>query len=370
MSFEFVHTSVERGLRGESGFTVATVTRGLPAGLEPSLAELSAYDFDANRAVGADRIDWAHRILSIQGKSYTVLSRTAPCGNDWSGRPNRIAHHLIVDANDRAVGGPAWMLAQFKGFHSVAPTVEERAVGPSLPKGAEPVRPADAWRAAGFDPGWAGMIAQTLLEAPQTTCCVVLPDGVDGLPLVLDVLALLPEEKRWFVTFSTRFQRLPAGGRCQLRLLRAGAIGVRAMLAEPGTRAIEVKPGVSAGEGDAAKAAREGRQVRLNAAGASPSGMEPTPRPVVKPQITAWPATQRTVSMPSSTPADVAWEEASIERSRSTEERPYELVEEDPARVQRFRSSPAPKALPDPLVLALFAYSAIVLAIAFGLFFA
>jgi hypothetical protein len=89
MSFEFVHTSVAKGLRGDSGFAVAVATRGLPPALEPALAELSAYDFDGNRAVGADAIDWAHRILSVAGRSYTVLSRTAPCGSDWSGRPNR-----------------------------------------------------------------------------------------------------------------------------------------------------------------------------------------------------------------------------------------------------------------------------------------
>ena len=76
MSFEFVHASVEKGVRGESGFTIAAITRGLPASLEPALAELSAYDFDRTRAIGADRVYWAHRILSVQGKSYTVLSRT------------------------------------------------------------------------------------------------------------------------------------------------------------------------------------------------------------------------------------------------------------------------------------------------------
>jgi hypothetical protein len=273
MSFEFVHTSIEKGVRGGSGFAIAVVTRGIPAYLESMLAELSAYDFDRNRAVGVDPIDWAHRILSVQGKSYTVLSRVAPCGSDWSGRANRVAHHLVVEASERAAAGPAWMLSRFNAFCETVPAVEERAKGPVLPNGGEQPRPATGWEAAGFDKGWAGVVAQALLDAPNGTCCVVLPDELDALPLVSDVLALLPPEKRWLLTFSTRFQRLPAGARCQLRFLRAGATGVRGMLAEPGVRAIEVARGVSAGDSTAAVAAREGRMI------------EPTARPAVSTRV-------------------------------------------------------------------------------------
>jgi hypothetical protein len=258
MSHEFVHTSVERGVRGQGGFTLAAVTRGLPSSLDPVLAELSGYDFDKTRAVGADTIEWAHRILSVQGRSHTVLSRTAPCGNDWSGRPNRVAHHLVVEPHERAEAGPAWMLSMFGAFCEGVPAVGERAAGPLLPQGSCLPRRACAWEAAGFDAGWAGVVAQTLLDAPAATVCVVLPEEIELLPLVVDLFALLPSERRWLVTFSTRFQRLPAGVRCQLRFLRAGATGVRAMLSEPGVRVIEAARGASAGDGAAARAAREG----------------------------------------------------------------------------------------------------------------
>ncbi|MBI1303420.1 MAG: hypothetical protein GC172_06495 [Phycisphaera sp.] len=261
MSHEFVHTSVERGVRGQSGFALAVVTRGLPPSLEPVLAELSGYDFDRTRAVGADRIDWAHRIVSVQGRSHTVLSRTAPCGNDWSGRPNRVAHHLVLEPHERAEAGPAWMLSAFGAFCEGVPSVEERAQGPLLPRGSCGPRPASAWEDAGFDAGWAGVVAQALLDAPSASVCVVLPEETDLLPLVVDLFALLPAEKRWLVTFSTRFQRLPAGTRCQLRFVCAGAAGVRATLAEPGVRVIEVVRGVSAGDAPAARAAREGATV-------------------------------------------------------------------------------------------------------------
>lgn len=361
MSFEFVHTSVEKGLRGDSGFALAVSTRGLPASLEPGLAELSAYDFDRTRAVGADRIDWAHRILSAQGKSYTVLSRTAPCGSDWSGRPNRIAHHVVVEPQERAGAGPAWMLARFAGFCESVPMAEERVAGPALPQGDEPPRPALGWEAAGFDRGWAGVVAQTLLDAPDGICCVVLPDEVDALPLVCDVLALIPADKRWLVTFSTRFQRLPAGGRCQLRFLRAGANGVRAMLAEPGVRAIEVARGTSAGESAAAGAARVG--------GAVESSLRAAASTRVNPMLQA---------------APVLDEPSSFE-VRMTAQRAGEQPAQAPFAVEReTRPAPVPRIdaemraasrQPDAhrqrlIVFLLLAYSAIALAIALALFLA
>jgi hypothetical protein len=282
MSFEFVHASVDRGVRGDGGFTVAALTRGLPPALEPALSELSAYDFDRERAVGADRIDWAHRILSVHGRSYTVISRTGPCGNDVSGRPNRVAHHVVVSAEERAPAGPAWMLSRFDGLHETVPAVGERESAPRLPQGDEAPRPALAWEDRGFDRGWAGIIAQQLLDHPGATCCVVMPEEVDALPLACDVLALIHPEKRWLITFSTRFQRLPACGRCQLRFLRAGAQGVKAMLAEPGARSVAVEKGSDAGDSPAARAAREGRFVECS--------IPASPRLRVNPVLQARPA--------------------------------------------------------------------------------
>ena len=261
MSFEVVHTSVARGLRGESGFATAILTRGLPAGLESGLQDVSGYDHDHVRAVGVDTVEWAHRIVTVRGRPYTVLSRIGPNGVDASRRPNRIAHHLVLEPHERAPGGPAWILGQFGAFETGTPEVAERAAPPQLPAGDLAVRPANAWNAAGFDPGWAGVIAQTLLDAPQSTVYVVMPDSLDVLPLVIDVLALLPAERRWHVTFSTRPLVMLPHVRCQLRFVRAEAPGLARMLAEPGVRVVRVEHDADAGDSDAAIAARRGALV-------------------------------------------------------------------------------------------------------------
>jgi hypothetical protein len=137
-----------------------------------------------------------------------------------------------------------------------------------LPTGDLPVRAAHAWSAAGFDAGWAGVVAQSLVDHPQAVVYVVLPEALDALPLVIDVLALMPNDRRWHVTFSTRPLVVLPHVRCQLRFVRAEAPGLARMLAEPGARVVRVERDEDAGESDAANAARRGQTV------------EPTSRPV------------------------------------------------------------------------------------------
>lgn len=261
MSLELVHASVERGLRGGSGFATAVATRGMPAQVEQALAEQSAYDFNSARAVGADRVEWAHRVLTVQGKSHTVLTRIAPCGSDWSGRPNRVAHHLVLEPAERAASGPAAMLAAFTGFGDTVPSVEERGTGPALASGSARAARAVAWEAAGYDPGFAGVLAQIALESPQGVCYVVFDREVSALPLLAEALALLPAERRWHTTFSTRFARVSSGARCQIRCVRAGSEGLARLLAEPGVRILEVSKGASAGDSPSAQAGRDGTPI-------------------------------------------------------------------------------------------------------------
>lgn len=262
MTFELVNTSVPKGLRDRVGFTNVVVTEGLPPGLEPLLEELSAYDIETRRPGAGEEIDWCHRIVTVQGRSFTVLSRIAACGADWTGRPNRIAHHLVLDVHDRARAGPAWVLARFPGFAAEAPPVERRIAGPDIPQGQLEPRIAAAWERAGFDPGWAGVLGTALLDGGGAATYLVLPSLVDALDLLEDVFALLPEERRWTVTFSTRFARVPTSTRCQLRCVRQGAPGLAVLLAEPGCRVVTPKPGVSAGESPGAVSARAGHELK------------------------------------------------------------------------------------------------------------
>jgi hypothetical protein len=269
MSFELVNTSVPKGLRDRIGWANVVETEGMPPGLDMVLEEMSGFDIDP-RVTAADEIDWCHRIASLQGRAYTVLSRIAACGADWSGRPNRIAHHLVIDPKERPRAGPAWVLSRFDAFETGVPKVERRPSGPNVPPGDLAPRVPSSWERAGLDPGWAGVLASALLDGGGANTYLILPSLGNTLELLEDVFALVPPERRWTITFSTRFARVPPSTRCQLRCVREGAPGVPVLLAEPGCRKFAPRPGASAGDSPAAEAARSGREVQPSTRTAPP----------------------------------------------------------------------------------------------------
>jgi hypothetical protein len=313
MSAELVHASVPKGLFGDSGFAVVAMTEGMPTPLVTVLKELSAYDFDPVRATGADEVDFGHRIVTAQGVSATVVSRIGPCGVDGSGRPNRIAHHIVVETHERGAGGPAALAAAIP-FERTPGAVERRARGPAL--ASAPVRAPrvpESWIRAGLDPGLAGLAARMICDAGSAPCYLVFDRPVDALPLIDDIIALLPEDRRWLATFSTRFLRAGPGVRCQLRCVREGAPGVAAMLAEPGARQLSCKPGVEAGDSEPAVAARAGRIVE-GAARPAVARVEPVLR-----------GAPRAEAVARSGAAPPAWRGAPSPAPRAPDEAPREV---------------------------------------------
>jgi chemotaxis protein histidine kinase CheA len=78
--------------------------------------------------------------------------------------------------------------------------------------------PLVAWQSLTGDEGWAGSVAEQLLQNPAPVSIIFKP-GTDTLTLVREVLDLIPAPQRWNVTFSTYFTRLLAGAECQLRFV-------------------------------------------------------------------------------------------------------------------------------------------------------
>ncbi|MFM7052871.1 MAG: hypothetical protein ACKOYN_12200 [Planctomycetota bacterium] len=275
-NYELIHASVKRGLRGGEGFGVAARTAGIPPELEAALCELSAYDFDAARSTGADPIEWAHRIVKTGGiHPYTVLSRIGPCGTDHSGRPNRVAHHIVLDAQSRVPTGPAWVLANH-AFEASVPEVAERSSSPVI---ARPMAaPSSAALAAGLkaaqiDPGWAGLVARAVLDSPTSRIYLVFDRELELVPFMLYVASLLPERNRWSFTFSTRFQSSSVSLSCQVRCVRRGVSGTTSLLAERDIVRFDVR-GEPKGLEAAIRAGREGHMLQEQQAAPAP---KPTP---------------------------------------------------------------------------------------------
>jgi hypothetical protein len=246
MSYEIYYTSAPEGMkRGSSGFSTVAATEGIPKGLLDRLETLSAYRHHFGVASGGaegggmsgqNPVSFAHWLLNVTGATYHVLSRVCDSGVDHTQRSNAFAHHLVVEAAEMAMGGPAWLLET----PGVMETMWDGRVGSlarreTLPGGGAG---ADAnggicrgWGAVTGDPGWGGVLADLFVKSPAKPVCILFSPGQEVLPLLGETIALLPTAARWNVTFNTYFTSMPTSATCAWRCCLAGTpaaqIGLR-----------------------------------------------------------------------------------------------------------------------------------------------
>jgi GTPase-associated protein 1, N-terminal domain type 2/GTPase-associated protein 1, middle domain len=228
MSQELHYTSVPRGLKpGSRGFCTVGQTPHMSVALADRLEALSGYQpvFPPHDpSAPLNPIVFSHLRLTIAGKTMSVLSRIGPAGLDYTGRPNKYAHHVVLEGSERPEGGPAWLLSQ-PGFMQSAWEGEPREVpaGRIPPHGDHQPGAARAWQSLTGDGGWAGVLAEAFLADPRRTAFLVFRPGMDVLSLFVEALALLPAARRWDVDFSTYFTPLPQGVTCTWRSVLEGS---------------------------------------------------------------------------------------------------------------------------------------------------
>lgn len=226
MAQEIIYTSARKGLKqGSRGFCTVMSTAGMAANLAERLESMSGYRhaFPLNDPQAAQNpVNYAHVTTRMAGQKLNVISRVADAGQDYSGRTNKLAHHIVIDNVASLIAGPARLLAD--------PTVVATAWDGELktrpprslasPKIPETVQ-LSAWKSVAGDGGWCGYVAEQLL-ASRAPVNIIFPPGTDTLALVCEVLDIIPIPQRWGVTFSTYFTRLQAGTECQLRFVLGG----------------------------------------------------------------------------------------------------------------------------------------------------
>lgn len=226
MNQELVLTSAPQGLKkGSKGFCTVISTAGMAASLAERLESMSGYrhpfkppDPKAER----NPVNYAHVTTRLAGEKLHILSRVSDPGVDYSGRTNKLAHHLVVDDPSALPAGPARIFSDTNHFltkwDGTVGTQEPPAISsPATPHSIK----LSAWAQVTGDGGWAGFVAEHLL-AGQTPINVIFPFGTNTLDLVREVLDLIPIPKRWTITFSTYFIKLLASTECQLRFVLDG----------------------------------------------------------------------------------------------------------------------------------------------------
>lgn len=142
---------------------------------------------------------FAHWHLHQGAERYSVLSRIAPAGVDYTRRANLIAHHIVLDSGDRHDIGPASLMQQMRRFRT-------RWDGPARVLEEPPLMPAIESVDSKWADGAANRLAKILLKRrsepdPRRSCCVLVAPSSDPLQLAVKIFALLPVETRWDTTF-------------------------------------------------------------------------------------------------------------------------------------------------------------------------
>ncbi|AMV18226.1 hypothetical protein [Planctomyces sp. SH-PL14] len=226
MPYEILYTSAPSGLKpGSSGYCTVKSSRGIPAPAVDILESLSGYRHvftPGSPEAARNPVNWGHYFLRISGRTEHVLSRVSDCELDYTGRSNKLAHHMVIDASCPAgpawlVGQPGWMIGQWDGQLEQFATVrkappERRAAGRCA-----------AWEAATGDAGWGGVLAESFLADPERKMFIIYRPDQSILPLIEEAIALLPENRRWEVTFATYGAALPKTVECAWTGVVAGS---------------------------------------------------------------------------------------------------------------------------------------------------
>ena len=229
MSTELLYTSAPQGLRhGSRGFCTVLTTAGMPINVIGKLEAISSYRHlfapDSNRA-SENPVSLAHQRVQLGGQIVSVISRIAAYGTDYTGRTNKIAHHVTIDPSEMPAAGPAWLIGQGSVLRSEwLGQCETPASGPEIPRGDQPPRICTSWKSVAGDAGWGGVVAEAISQADATPLWVIYPLNQQGrlLELIDESIALLPASQRWRATFNTFAANIPPDVECKIRFVPVG----------------------------------------------------------------------------------------------------------------------------------------------------
>lgn len=269
MSQEILYTSAPKLLKlGLSGYGTVVSTQGMPQPLADRLEQLSGYRwaFDLGDPRCDDNpVNHSYVTIIVAGQRYHVLSRISNYPADYSGRSNKIAHHVALLENELPPGGPAWVLMS-PGFCEAQWDGQLK----TIPTGRKPTfttrSTADysLWKHLTGDAGWAGVLAETALQEDRRPVQVIFPLGANTLALAEQALNLVPHRERWKVTFSTYYTGLPASVECLWQFVLDGTPEAAQLRRTPHQRVIDLASTLGpATGGPLVQEARAGRQPPL-----------------------------------------------------------------------------------------------------------
>ncbi len=234
VSYELVFTSASRGLRrGASGFCTVAATDGIPRALQDKLESLSGYRHTEAAHGHKPPVNYSHLTVRIQRNIYHVVSRIGDPGMDYSGRSNKIAHHLALTSAELSnfSQGPSPLFSDHNFWHESWDDDPETLDPGRLPRSnAEILNGFSTWEQVFGDAGWAGVMGHGVADGMKSVS-VIVPDTENTLTLLNEALQLVPLDDRWNVCFSTYYSRHVSGMQCHWRFVLDGTSEARKLRA-------------------------------------------------------------------------------------------------------------------------------------------
>ncbi|MCM8528587.1 MAG: hypothetical protein NE327_18835 [Lentisphaeraceae bacterium] len=222
---ELVYTSTPKGLeKGSSGFCTVACSRSMPRPLKSTLESISAYKeiYPAHHEkASANPINYSYLKLNTSSGAHCIFSRICFAGVDYTGRSNKLAHHLCLDETDintYSAFSPATIISKkntfFRKWDEDPQYFED---GWRTLSANEESLQANYWQEVTGDSGWAAYLAEQYTEDPDKHLYIAYDEGVDPLILIKESVALLDKEDQWDLTFSTYFTEHILGSDCKWR---------------------------------------------------------------------------------------------------------------------------------------------------------
>ena len=258
MAHHLIFTSMERTLKGGSGYGIAAQTSGIPSVLSDELTKIAAYveiypGGDPNRRFNP--INY----FFYRFNSWYILGRLSSANNDYSGRSNYLGEFFALEQSELQDCGPVSLLLELPFLEAfqgearqlpfcVIPRIGDK--GPGI---------CNQWANITGDPGWGGVLAEKF-QTNQPT--MVLYDkalqGRNSLALIAESLNFLSPGERWSITFSTHVEGFPKGNQMRLRMLQQGGKQTREFKGNSLCMDLTKKDWLPAGAGILVDAARTG----------------------------------------------------------------------------------------------------------------
>jgi hypothetical protein len=242
---ELISTSSPQCLDGNAGFGVVARTAGMAPNVAQDICQLSGYSHMFPAGDTKNPVAFLHVVRRSGGVDRHIISRVADCGNDYSGRTNRIGHHLVIDESDvpSLPGGPTAIASQLELFcTSWNEKSQELPQGKNLSAPLVSAGICRYWRQRLGDAGWGEVVAKRIEKGDPVS--ILFAPGMNILPLLAEAFALLPPHVRWKTTFSTFFlrsQEPPGTPKIQVKCIAIGSDEVAFAKLTPNTLLIDLR---------------------------------------------------------------------------------------------------------------------------------